>query len=300
MVKISLIIPFFGDPAVLNRLMKCLSHQTLPKSEYEILVIDNHSHPKIEATEQYQVFHQPIPGSYAARNLGIKFATGKYLFFTDSDCLPNEDWLEKGLQFIEENGGIGAGKIELQFKNPMQPTSLELYERVFYFNQREYVEKESYGATANLFVTREVFERFGLFDGALRSGGDQEFCQRARAGGASFLYVPSAVVKHPTRDQWRDFIIRRIRALSGNIFLLYRSEGFTWQSLREKWWFYWKGSLMREWHGDWSFYEGLNEKQKKGIRQCHFLLTKVDLLTLIMCKISYKLMKSLTMIDRRF
>ncbi len=299
MKTLSVIIPFYGHKSLLDKLVECLKYQTLSNEEFEVLVIDNHPQKILTSNSFYTVYHQPIPGSYAARNLGIKMAAGRFLFFTDSDCLPCKDWLEQGLAMIQDIKGIIAGRIDLQFQNPENPQALELYERVFYFNQKDYVEKESYGATANLIVERSVFEKVGPFDSALRSGGDQEFCQRAIKQGVSFQYGDKVIVKHPTRVQWRDFLVRRIRALSGNIFLLYRSQGFTWQNLREKAGFYWKASLMTKWHGDWKFYDSLTLDQQNQIKRCHFLLTKVDLLVLLLCKLSYKMMKSLTMIDRK-
>mgnify|MGYP000055908946 CR=1 FL=1 len=298
MTDISIIIPFFGKEGRIDSLLENLQSQSQAlEEEVEIIIVDNNEVPILKERKGVALFHEPIPGSYAARNRGVDQAKGKFLFFTDSDCCPHESWLREGLKEIKERGGIVAGHIELKYEKAT-PKPLELYERVFYFQQSNYIKEESYGATANLIVEREVFKRHGKFDSALRSGGDQEFCKRMVSCGVGLSYAKKVIVFHPTRSEWIPFLVRRVRALSGNIFLLYRTEGFTWQQLREKLPYYYDQDKMKTWNGDWDFYNSLSEKEQLSIRRCHRVLTIVDMLVLFSSKFSYKLMKKLTMIDR--
>lgn len=298
MLKISVVIPFFGPKEKLEKLLLALKKQTLAQEDFEVLVIDNNEKQILESNSFYQVFHQPIPGSYAARNLGIEKAKGNVLFFTDSDCMPDPTWLEHGLKAIKEKGGIIAGHIKLLFKNPHSPSALELYERIFYFQQGKYIEKESYGATANLIVEKSIFDK-GRFDSALRSGGDQEFCQRMVKAKIPLHYCDDVLVFHPSRSQWKDFLVRRVRALSGNIFLNYRSVGYTWKQLSEKIGYYLDSEKMRDWNGDWDFYESLSLSDQKRVKNCHRILTIIDIFILISSKLSYRFLKYFTMIDRK-
>ena len=46
------------------------------------------------------------------------------------------------------------------------------------------------------------------------SGGDKEWCRRAKSFGYSTIYDPSVVVEHPTLSRWRD-LIRKHRRIAG-------------------------------------------------------------------------------------
>ena len=66
---------------------------------------------------------------------------------------------------------------------PMKPDSaVEAYDHAFGIPQAFLAIRLRCGATANLFVGREVFARVGYFDQQLRSGGDKQ------------LIVPHSVV----------------------------------------------------------------------------------------------------------
>ena len=83
--------------------MKCvgaLREQTYPADKTEIVVVDNT--PEFELSERAEmlaparVLHEPLKGSYAARNCGIDNSTGEILAFTDADCIPAPDWAGRG------------------------------------------------------------------------------------------------------------------------------------------------------------------------------------------------------------
>jgi hypothetical protein len=58
----------------------------------------------------------------------------------------------------------------------------EYLDRLSYLNQPAYA-AEGYGATANLFVRRSVFDAVGLFRADVLSLGDREWGKRATSAG---------------------------------------------------------------------------------------------------------------------
>ncbi len=80
--------------------------------------MDNGSDPGHDRGEivshfgQARMIHEPLPGSYAARNQGLSQARGNIVAFTDADCIPNPDWIEKGVRTLQKfpECGLVAGK----------------------------------------------------------------------------------------------------------------------------------------------------------------------------------------------
>jgi GT2 family glycosyltransferase len=55
--------------------------------------------------------------------------------------------------------------------------------------------------TANLFLTRALFDRVDGFDAELREFGDHDFVGRCVASGAELRFAADVAVVHPTRDE---------------------------------------------------------------------------------------------------
>ena len=227
MPLVSVVIPVFNDAGRLDMCLRALSRQTLPAERFELIVVDNGSSPS--AAELLAMRHtavhwasEPTPGSYAARNRGIALARGDVIAFTDSDCVPAEDWLETGVAALcsLENCGLVAGRIETFVPN--DPNVAELYDSVAAFPQEEYVERLHFGATANVFTTAEVIRSVGPFNTAMKSGGDCEWGQRVHAAGYRQMYSAEARVLHPARPSLRALVDKR-RRLAGGACLFDRS-----------------------------------------------------------------------------
>ena len=203
---ISVIIPHYNDLANLERCLMFLSAQTLPEGQFEVIVADNNSRCGIEEVRRVcgdfvRVVPAPIPGAGPARNVAVEAPRGRYLAFTDEDCKPAPNWLERGLEALSTSEMVG-GRVEVEYEDLACPTAVEAFERVFAFNVRRYVEKLGFGVTANMFVPRGVFDRVGGF----RPEGpdDLEWGQRATAAGYRWRYRPEVVVAHPARRDWAE------------------------------------------------------------------------------------------------
>ena len=221
---VSVIIPVHDDPWQLKRCLRALEDQTYPKSSYEVIVVDNGSSESIEPVVNgfghALATHEGRPGSYAARNRGLSVARGEVIAFTDSDCVPAPDWIERGVANLLVAAGCGlvAGKVEIFFKDPRRPTAIELYESITAFPQKRYVEVRKYGATANLFTYKSVFEDVGPFDDELRSGGDYEWGRRVFSSGYGQVYADDVRVAHPARRSFSQLRGKIVRVAGGHRF----------------------------------------------------------------------------------
>lgn len=218
----SIIIPVYNDRENLRRCLEHLRRQTWPADAREILVVDNASTEDLTQVRQewpdVRWFHEPTPGSYAARNLAIPQARGAILAFIDSDCFAVPEWLEAGIARLMQPGvDIVGGSVRTFARDPQRPTWAELFELQFAFPMETYVTRDRFAGSGNLFTRPEVFARVGPFRADLKSGGDREWGNRAVAAGMRLEYEGRACVEHAARSTMKELWIKRKRTLHGGV-----------------------------------------------------------------------------------
>jgi glycosyltransferase involved in cell wall biosynthesis len=94
---VSVVVPFFNSERHLAACIESLLAQDELRDDDEIILIDNGSEdgsPAVAAGfDQLILLKETTPGAYAARNTGIRRATGELIAFTDADCVVDADWL---------------------------------------------------------------------------------------------------------------------------------------------------------------------------------------------------------------
>src|SRR5437764_776840 len=115
-MRASIVVPTRDRPECLSRCLAALAEQRLEAGEYEIIVVDDGSSPPVAlgpsapAAKVRLVRRERAGGPAAARNAGIRIATGAVLAFTDDDCRPSPRWLEAGLAAVEAGAGVVMGR----------------------------------------------------------------------------------------------------------------------------------------------------------------------------------------------
>lgn len=109
MIKVSVIIPVYNVQSYLRQCMDSVTGQTLKDIEI-ICVNDESTDDSLQILQEYaakdnrvQVITQKNAGAGAARNNGMRHATGKYLSFLDSDDFFEPDMLEKAYEQAEKD-----------------------------------------------------------------------------------------------------------------------------------------------------------------------------------------------------
>ncbi len=222
---VSIIIPVFNDSEHLKLCLEALENQTYPEEFYEVIVVDNNSTEDLflvtQEFKKVRLTHEMRQGSYAARNTGVKISRGNLLGFTDSDCIPAVNWIEAGVNQFQshENCGLVAGHIEFFFKRNTNPNGAEYWDSVNHLQQKKYVEKQKFGATANIFTSRAVFDCVGLFNPELQSGGDLEWGNRVFVAGYQQIYAADVCVQHPARASILELKTKLKRVTEGHYIL---------------------------------------------------------------------------------
>lgn len=229
---VSVIIPTYHDWDRLKLCLEALAQQSYPEEKFEVLVVNNDPDdrpPSLEIHAHARLLGESKPGSYAARNSAVRLARGELFAFTDSDCLPTRDWLQTAVKYLQAGTDRVAGHIEV-FNKSERRTLGGAYESVFAFNQERNAESGT-SVTANFACWRHCFDRVGLFNEDMLSGGDVEWNLRANAAGLTIQYAAEATVLHPARESLKELFQKRKR-LAGGALNLARYKRIKFLSVR--------------------------------------------------------------------
>ena len=216
---ISIIIPFMDNQEEVVEIEAELRKQSYPAEKMELIFVDNASSRSFRFPDEFTNRHTILtetnyPNSpYSARNRGIEASKGEIIVFLDANSRPHQKWLEKGLQCLQSTGKrIAAGAVKFDFGDKV--TAGKIADALTSIRMREAVEERQVAYTANLFANKEVFEKAGLFEEGVRSGGDVRFCMKAVRQGFAISYCEDAVVYKKARTTLQLFK-KRIRTGKG-------------------------------------------------------------------------------------
>jgi len=208
--RLSVIVPHYNDLQGLARCLDCLDQQTLPREQFEIVVADNNSPQGREAVaavigDRATLVVVTEKGAGPARNGGVAASRGDILAFTDSDCLPEPEWLVSGLEGLKSYDFVG-GRVRVSVPDPERMTGAEAFERVFAFNFEDYINRKHFTGSGNLFCARTLFDAVGPFRAGVSE--DVEWSRRALAAGFRLGYEKRAVIWHPARRDWAELLAK--------------------------------------------------------------------------------------------
>lgn len=212
---ISVVIPFYNSDKHLESCISALLSQTYPSSAYEIIMVDNNSTDNstdvVREYSQIILLSEAKKGSYAARNRGVAESKGRIIAFTDSDCVPCPEWLDK-ISATLSSPGVGivqGGRLYSTCSAGM--LLLEAYEseRAFHTFSGKF-KGLYYGYTNNMAVRRDVLDRCGQFMEVIR-GADSIFVNRAIEDYSPEIirYVPDAAIRHLEITGVPDYLRKR-------------------------------------------------------------------------------------------
>jgi len=188
-MKVSVIVPAYNEAENIGRCLASLSHQTIPRSEYELIVVDGGSSDATVAEAEPLcdlVFVQESERVGGARNDGVARAIGPIVATTDADCIVPPDWLEVILagfnrypDAVQLYGPVDP--IERTFKNRVSLTLANTFARAGYYTRTFY-----YTLGCNTAFRKDAFIRAGMYR-CVDAGDDLEIARRmARYGRVVF------------------------------------------------------------------------------------------------------------------
>lgn len=231
---ISVIICTYNRAKYIGPLLESIAANDLPKSEYEIILVDNNctdntrevcdAFTKAHKDVQFQYVVEPEQGLSAARNKGIKEANGGIVVYVDDDALVDTHYLRDYAEWFAVHpetmacGGPIKPLYETEEPEWMTPYTRMLLTAWMDFGNkvREYP-KGRFPGGGNAAYRKSVFDKVGMFNTELGRKGDslmgaeeKDIFDKMHALGMQILYLPTPVLHHiiPQKKLEKDYFDR--------------------------------------------------------------------------------------------
>ncbi len=221
-MKLSVIIPTHNRHDKLAMTLECLKHQDVAGYEYEIIVVDDGSSPRVLLPQ-----NGPEPvctllrlegvERSAARNRGSEVADSELLIFLDDDMTVNHDFISDHLRAHDEwPGALIVGSVRLTEEISATPfgrfrQKLEMWGVPV---SRGLVSISNFCTASNMSISKRRFRELGGYDESIVSGEDQDLALRHTSNGGRIAFVPEALAVH--HDKASDLKSYCLRAESGS------------------------------------------------------------------------------------
>jgi len=184
MDKVSVIIPAYNRENTIIRAINSVINQDY--QPYEIIVIDDFSKDRtVEEVEKLKdnrikiIRHSKNLGAAAARNTGIKQATGNIIAFQDSDDYWYKEKLSKQMQVLINSDFQAIFSLyKRNYQNITEVIPDLKKQKKIKKDMKRVILTANYIGTPTLIVKKEVFNQIGYFDENLFQLEDWEFCIR--------------------------------------------------------------------------------------------------------------------------
>ena len=247
--RISVVVCTHNGSATLRECLDGLQRQNQPP--HEVIIVDDGS---TDATAeiasgfpQFRYVKQHHAGLSAARNLGMKLATGEVIAYTDDDCIPDEDWVRHLSLTFDNTAWTAAGGPNLSppprnvteacvAAAPGAPSEV-------LFNDME----AEHLPGCNLAIRKAALEAIGGFrEEFVTAGDDVDVCWRLHEAGGRLRFVPAAFVWHHRRFTVKAYMRQQAGYGRSEAMLMRRyPQKFAWLGGAR-----WRGSIYGDGAGD--------------------------------------------------
>lgn len=201
----------------IERCIKSILEQTF--RDFELIIIDDMSYDNTRTIveefcdDRIRYFrNDKWLGLVKSRNKSLRLSTGRYLFFTDSDCVVSKDWISQGLACLAKKECMGVeGKIYYVSMKYKSTFSDHIYTN----------EQGKLFMTGNMAYKREAIERVGGFDERYNYHEDRDLALRILKFG-EIAFNPNMVVYVQQENLTPKDIINRASILKNRVYLFKR------------------------------------------------------------------------------
>ena len=220
---VTVVVAARNSAETLPACLRALASQDHPL--VEVIVVDDGSEDDTAAVADaagVRVLRTPAIGASAARNLGIESARGEIVAFTDGDCVADVGWVRALAEGLQTSGATGVGGKQVNVFPSGRRALRDGFEAFFraasivtdYTRGDERPRPVKHNASCCSAYHIGPLRAIGGFKRDFWPGEDVDLDLRLTAQGATFYYVPGAVVHHhrPGTFAWFRRMMRRYGA----------------------------------------------------------------------------------------
>lgn len=239
---ISIIVPFRNEENNLLKNLVSLESQSIPKSHYEIIYVDDNSDDN-----SYELLRNSITSKNVkiiksdaslserahkkfALNKAIENAKGEIIITTDADCIHGRDWLKTMLNKFDDETAFVSGPVEFIEDETLfsKLQRLEFSSLIVVGAALIGIEEPIICNAANLGFRKSVFKIVNGYEDNLNlSSGDDEFLMQKIAATTNykikFCYDRNAVSYTSPNSSIQEFVNQRKRWASKSFFYAKKS-----------------------------------------------------------------------------
>lgn len=198
MTKISLITATYNSAATLRDTLTCVQEQDYPNIEH-ILVDGASKDNTLEIARTFphlsRIESQPDHGIYDAMNKGIRMASGEVIGILNSDDFYVHPEILSRVMTQMESSGTDLLYADLEYVHATECTRVIRTWKAGMYEHGHFL-RGWMPPHPTLFVRREVYEKFGMFNTDLRFSADYELMLRLlHRHRVSVCYLPEVIVR---------------------------------------------------------------------------------------------------------
>jgi glycosyltransferase involved in cell wall biosynthesis len=212
---ISVVVPAYNAARTLGACLHALSRQSVPHSEYEVIVVDDGSTDETASVAEAagaRVVRIPHGGPASARNAGVAAAVGEMVLFTDADCEPAANWIAEMVRPFADPDvmGVKGAYLTRQREVIARLAQCEFEERYARLERLPFIDfVDSYSAAFRVQALRQI----GGYDSAFPdpNNEDVDLSYRLSRAGCKLVFNRRALVYHCHRTRWGAYLRLKVK-----------------------------------------------------------------------------------------
>jgi len=214
MCEVSVVLCTYNVESYIYRCIKALLNQTF--SSFEIIVVDDSTDSTDKIINRFDddrikyFKNNKHLGISKSRNEAIRLSTGKYVFFTDADCIVSRNWIEQGLQTFADTNCVGVEGKTYYVSETYTPTFSDSI--IKNLNGGQYM-------MCNIAYRRSALEKIGGFDERYSYYyEDRDLALRIKKLGR-IVFNPCMIVYHQKNTMTPKSYLRRAKRIRDRVLL---------------------------------------------------------------------------------